>query len=441
MYEIIIGRDEERKRKLGLKGCIFIGKNYVQMGHTYSTANPVFLDVATSHVVYVCGKRGSGKSYTLGVIAEGIAALPKEISQNLAVVIFDTMGIYWTMKYPNKKDKLLLEHWNLKPEGFKNVVIYVPKGFFTKMKSDGLEVDRSFSLNPADLNSEDWLDLFRLTPDDPVGIVISEAIGNLKNKGKEKYDIEEIIDEIKKNKDFKKEIKLAAIARFNNVKNWGIFDKNALSTTYLIKRGEISIIDLSCYSNFPNSWDIKNLVVGVISKNLFMERMKVRKKEEFQELQHELHEFKTEALKMQHYPLVWILIDEAHEFIPKEGNTLATKPLITLLREGRQPGISLVLATQQPGKIHTDVITQSDIVISHRITAQIDIRALEGLTQTYMQESLAASLNMLPHTKGAAVVFDDTNERVFPIQIRPRITWHGGASPVAVHEEELPELK
>ena len=63
-----------------------------------------------------------------------------------------------------------------------------------------------------------------------------------------------------------------------------------------------------------------------------------------------------------------VVVDEAHEFMPNKGKTLATDPLVTILREGRQPGISLVLATQQPGKIHTDVMTQSDTIISHRIT-------------------------------------------------------------------------
>ena len=48
-------------------------------------------------------------------------------------------------------------------------------------------------------------------------------------------------------------------------------------------------------------------------------------------------------------PLIWLFIDEAHEFLVKEGKTAASDALIQILREGRQPGISLVMATQQPG--------------------------------------------------------------------------------------------
>ena len=130
------------------------------------------------------------------------------------------------------------------------------------------------------------------------------------------------------------------------------------------------------------------------------------------------------------------LVHNCHEFLPNEGSTVASGPLITILREGRQPGISLVLATQQPGKMHTDVITQSDIVIAHRLTAKIDTQALGALMQSYMRESLDKQLNYLPTDKGAALIFDDNNERLLPIRVRPRYTWHGGATPSIVVKEK-----
>jgi len=33
-------------------------------------------------------------------------------------------------------------------------------------------------------------------------------------------------------------------------------------------------------------------------------------------------------------------------------------------------------------------------------------------------------------------LFDDTNERMYAIRVRPRFTWHGGASPTALQEPE-----
>jgi hypothetical protein len=134
--------------------------------------------------------------------------------------------------------------------------------------------------------------------------------------------------------------------------------------------------------------------------------------------------------------MVWLIIDEAHEFLPNRGKNAATEPLVTIMREGRQPGISLVLATQQPGKIHTDVMTQSDIVIAHRLTAKIDVDALGMLMQSYMREGLDGYLNTLPPLKGSAIVFDDNNERVYPMRVRPRLTWHGGEAPSAIPKKK-----
>jgi hypothetical protein len=146
--------------------------------------------------------------------------------------------------------------------------------------------------------------------------------------------------------------------------------------------------------------------------------------------------FAREASDESKLPMVWLVIDEAHEFLPREGKTLASDPLITVLREGRQPGISLVLATQQPGKIHTDVMTQADTVISHRLTARLDVESLGMLMQSYMQQGLDKYLNELPSDKGSAIIFDDTNERLYPICVRPRMTWHGGGSPNAIKEKD-----
>ena len=164
--------------------------------------------------------------------------------------------------------------------------------------------------------------------------------------------------------------------------------------------------------------------------------MLARKDEEFKDVERETSYFADEEPQAQEFPMVWLVIDEAHEFLPKDGKTLASDPLITILREGRQPGISLILATQQPGKIHTDVMTQSDTIIAHRITAKIDTDALGALMQSYLRGTLDKELDGLPRTTGAALILDDNNEKMYPIQIRPRFTWHGGSAPTALQKKK-----
>ena len=432
-YDIIIGRSKAQKEKFGKLGTILLAKQYVQMGQLTSLANEVYMDIASAHIVFIVGKRGSGKSYTMGVIAEGLASMPIEVRQNLSIVMLDTMGVYWTMKYPNRKDAQKLRDWNLEPKPL-DVIIFTPVGYYNKYKEEGVPTDYPFSIKPSELSIVDWCISFGIERNSDVGVLIERTINVLQDKKKD-YSIEEIIKAIKADTKSEDNIKNAAENRFLNTETWGLFSKEGVKLADLVKPGKISILDVSCYATVPGGWTIKALVIGLIAQKLFIDRMDQRKTEEFADIEKSIHFFSEK--KVSQMPLVWLVIDEAHEFLKKEGKTTASDALITILREGRQPGISLILASQQPGKIHTDVMTQSDIIIAHRLTAQIDTNALAVLMQSYMREGLDRQLDNLPSQKGSALIIDDQNERIYPVHIRPRFTWHGGGSPTAVKPKKI----
>ncbi|MFH2019792.1 MAG: DUF87 domain-containing protein [archaeon] len=434
MYDIVIGRSKSDSAKYGLRGTILLGKHYVQMGQVTSLSNKVYLDVTRSHVVFVCGKRGGGKSFTMGVIAEGVSDLAEEIKDNISVVILDTMGIYWTMKYPNQKERDLLEEWDIKPKSL-DVTIFTPKGHFKEFKEKGIPTDYPFSIKPSELDIEDWEMTLGLDMNSEEGILVERIITGLNAKGVS-FSIEEIMQGVEKDEKSSQRAKDSAANKFNSAKEWGLFDKEGTPFSDLVRGGRVSILDVSIYATMPRGWDIKALVIGLVSKKLFAQRMVSRRDEEFKTVHETIHYFAEEEEKKMEYPMVWLVIDEAHEFLPVEGKTAASAPLITILREGRQPGISLILATQQPGKIHTDVMTQSDVIISHMITAKPDIDALGMLMQSYMRKGLDKYLDDLPREKGAALVLDDNNERMYQIRVRPRFTWHGGEAPVAIPREK-----
>jgi len=433
MFDIVIGRNEEDKEKYGSEGAILLGKHYIQMGRTTSLSNNIYLDVNRSHVVFICGKRGSGKSWSMGVIAEGISDLPLNVKQNISVILLDTMGIYWTMKYPNRREKKLLNEWSMTEKGL-DVKIFTPKQYHLDYKKKKIPTDFPFSIKPSELDARDWCMTFDIPLNDPVGVLIERTIGLLKEK-KAEYGIQDIIAQILKDKESEKVTLHAAKNRFLNAQDWGLFDKEGTSLKELAMPGQVTVLDVSCYATMENSWNIKNLVIGLIAEKLFIERMIARKNEESKEINKSINYFGDNEVK-QEFPLVWLVIDEAHEFLPVSGKTLATDPLVTILREGRQPGLSLILATQQPGKIHTDVMTQSDIVLAHRITAKMDVDALGTLMQSYMREGLVEQLDHLPKVKGAGIIFDDTNERMYPLKVRPRFTWHGGDEPRALQKKQ-----
>src|SRR5262245_57402933 len=64
----------------------------------------VWLSTAKEQVAAVVGKRGSGKSFTLGVFAEGMALSSgaehvSRQSRPRAVLLFDPLDVYWTTRF------------------------------------------------------------------------------------------------------------------------------------------------------------------------------------------------------------------------------------------------------------------------------------------------------------------------------------------------------
>ena len=434
-WEIVAGRTHEQQKKIGLTGTIFLGKHYVKMENIMSLSNPIYMDVSKPHVMLVSGKRGSGKSYTLGVIAEGMVSLPEHIANNLSCLIFDTMGIFWTMKYPNYRDDKLLRAWGLTPRA-SSVVVLVPYGLFDDYQAKGIPVDVSFAIKPSEISADSWCEMFELNLISGEGTLIERALETVRAK-EDDFDINQLIKAALTDKKATQKEKNVIENRFSAANKWGIFKKEGTDITDLFKGGVVSILDLSAYAQMEGGERIKALVIGLISKKILEQRMAARKAEEIKLISEGGFLFGPEAIAVaeKEAPLVWIVIDEAHEFLPRQGETLASMPLIQLMREGRQPGISLVLATQQPGKIHTDVMTQADIVLSHRVTAKIDIDALNEISATYLPKMLQFYIDELPADKGTAILLDDKLEKIYPMRVRPRFSWHGGEDPSAIKGE------
>ena len=79
------------------------------IGRDIKNNESVYIDASKSRPILICGKRGSGKSYTLGVIAEEICSLDRE---NVVPLIVDPMGIYWCMCEPNSPQREALCLWS-----------------------------------------------------------------------------------------------------------------------------------------------------------------------------------------------------------------------------------------------------------------------------------------------------------------------------------------
>lgn len=421
-YETIVGRTKEDFQKIGTNGIGFIGKHVVGTGEDAHLTTKVLFDLMRPHVILITGKRGYGKSYDAGVFAEEIMMLPSDLKNNLSVVFIDTMGIFWSMKYPNDQQIELLEKWDLQPRGFDSVKVCVPHKQMNEFQKANIPVDFGISISPYEFSSEEWLLAFNLKRTEPAGISLEKNINQLvETNGK--FAIEDLITKIKDDSETSEEIRNALNNMLTVANQWGVFGTEGTSIDEIIKPGQISVIDVSRLRQ-TEAWSVRNLIVATIARKIYYRRLVARKEEEIIKLSGEKSESK--------FPLVWLVIDEAHNFIPSEFDTVSSEPLKTIAKQGREPGVSLAVITQMPNKIHQDILSQADLVFSHRLTSRDDLQSLHSVMQTYLAEDLWKYINALPRWPGAAIILDDNLEKIFSVNIRPRLSHHAGGTAVII---------
>jgi hypothetical protein len=419
----------------------------------------IWLNVDFPHIVLICGKRGTGKSYTLGVIAEGLAA-PRESKvstteepKKYAILIIDTLGQFWQMKFsPTSEDQeqiSSLKKWDLEPRRFQNCNVFVPRGcnkYFQDWKF--------FSLRVSDLDLNDWCGLLgedRFSS--RIGQLMSQVFEKVTAKGyiwierdpetgnvvdsrqvapQKMYGIADLIECLDHDREinskifgFESRTIRALRSRLVDVQSWRIFDGEGTPIEDVFKEGGISVLNLQ-----EVDYSLKSLIVGILVKKIFKNRMEARAREEAKKIS------KSQKKEKGMIPPGWILIDEAHNYCPEEGITAAKDWLIKYAKEGRSLGLGLVATTQQPSSLSNRLSSQIDILISHGLAFSQDINAVEARMlndppSNVKLEGESIDTNVLRRLlrgleRGDALISASGANRMFCVRVRPRIALHGG---------------
>jgi DNA helicase HerA-like ATPase len=117
--------------------------------------------------------------------------------------------------------------------------------------------------------------------------------------------------------------------------------------------------------------------------------------------------------------------------------TAATGPLVDYVKRGRDAGLSLIFATQQPSAVNSKLMSQVDITITHTLGFETDLSAAVARmpTRTSVEyeidnQKVSALSDVLRSLRpGEAVIADGASGRVFIAKMRPRVSAHGGATP------------
>ena len=373
-------------------------------------------------------------SYLLGVLAEELSLH----NTNVGTVVVDPVGVFWSMKYPNKEEKEVkdLPHYDLMPQGLENMRVFIPEGM--KSETPRSTYDALFSIPPSLLTSEDWCLTFKIERFSPTGLLLEKALkklekgykttsGELMKGRKDTYTLNELISCLEndselnsKEKGYKTDSVRALVSRFEAAKGWGIFSDRGTPLSEISKAGQLTVIDTSFLDD-----TVTALVIGILARRL----LAARKIQTRKEAANEPMEKSVESLMENEIPPTWLFIDEAHTLIPG-GNvsTPATTAIVEYVKQGRRPGCSLVFATQQPSAIDTRVLSQLDIILSHKLIFDDDIKAVTKRTPTIipMKYKHPHFLKTLP--VGTALVGDRREEtnRAFVLKIRPRMSQHEG---------------
>lgn len=418
--ETIVGRTKEDYEKFGNTATGYMGKHIVGTGEDAHLTTKVFLDLLKPHVILVSGKRGSGKSYSAAVILEEFFNLEEEFRKKMSFVVFDPVGIYWSMKFPNEVQAHLLKDWSLAPKGFNDIKVYVPEKQLVDYQQAGVPVDGTISIALNELTAEDLILAFNLERTTELAVTLEKNFNSLLESGK-KFGIDDLVDLITSDTKAKKEVKDALISLLDVLSQWGIIKKEGTKVSELIKGGEVIVFDFSRLK----SQEVRTLVAGLITREILHQRILSRKEEELAKITGEKVGIK--------FPITWLVYEEAHNFIPSDKEVSSSEDIKRIAKEGREPGVGLVVISQMPNRIHQDILSQADILISFRLTSKADLDALSAVMQTYVKEDLWKHINNLPRAwSGVSVILDDNLEKIFSVAIRCRQSHHSGGTAIVI---------
>lgn len=418
----------------------------------------VRFDLSAEHVVAIFGKRGSGKSYTLGSLLEGLCVRGSDSTiaytqRRRAALLFDTLGIFQWADIPltEETDQPLLREqytvrkgWDIAPEQL-DICIWQPPEDEEEATSTR---HRTFTIQTSALTADDWgyllgLDIYR----DRMGQLLADAYAKVCYEGwtdgrhhlpRESYTLDDLIACVKGdtelNASYQTETGRAVRQQLATFRRNPLFQGEGTPLRDLLRPGQLAVLVMSHMSDA-----LRFVVMSALIRQVMAARVTASEREKDLLIRPDLTKRERAELQAQvvaSMPPTWVVIDEAQNVLPAERRTTATAMLVKLVREGRNVGLSFMFTTQQPSAVDPRILAQVDTIIAHKLTVQTDIDYIRrnlksnlpdevkygGATLSF--DELLRSLDV-----GQALVSNTETDRTFILDIRPRVSVHGGFSP------------
>lgn len=383
------------------------------LGKVISNGRVIGLDLNECSTISLFGVQGAGKSYTIGSITEMVLRQFSNVNllpAPMASVIFhysDSMDYapeFTSMVYPNDEPGQLAKlkaEYGAEPGSIKDVVLIAPGSQVEQRKAEYPDIEvHSIGFDSSELSVKDWMFLLGAMGNDSTYIKQLKQIMKGCRNNMSLTNIRAGVEDC---------------ANFNNSQRALAQQKLDFAEEYItdgtklqqyLKPGRLIIVDLR--DEFIEKDDALGLFVVML--NIFSGVMQVNGRV--------FNKF--------------IVFDEAHKYM---NNRDLVGSITTAIREMRHKGVSIMIASQDPMSLPTEIIELSSIIVMHRFSSpswvkhvQKAITPLQTLTPTEMSNLGSGEAYLWANKASDKAI----TQRPVKISIRPRVTKHGGDTIQAV---------
>ncbi|HLM70715.1 MAG TPA: ATP-binding protein, partial [Thermoplasmata archaeon] len=285
---------------------------YVGLLRNHSIHVELDINALVQRHVSVLAKTGGGKSYLLGVLIEEL------LRHKVTCIIIDPNGEYGSLRY------------SAEPNGVHARFGVSAQGFAKQIQ----EFSPDVALNPAAKPLT-----FSIRNLDPRDLLVFMGLTNVKTfLGPLRQLIERtsvanpdftIHDLVRGAEAGEGNIAETLHERLEYVEQTKLLGPQGTSLNELVHKGEATLINLRGAAP-----DVQELVVARIALTLFENRKKGK------------------------IPPLFLVVEEAHNFAPQQGQVTCSRVLKNIASEGRKFGLGLCIVTQRPARIDKSVLSQ-----------------------------------------------------------------------------------
>ena len=399
-YEIMIGKTSGSEQ-------------YGILGESINGHRKIAIDLSETNTISLFGVQGGGKSYTIGTVTEMTLKQFSKINllpAPMASVIFhysesmDYAPEFTSMIHPNDEAgqlKKLKEVYGAEPGNIEDVIMLCPVDKVEERQEEYPSIEiHPIAFHSTDLNVQDWMFLLKAVGNESTYINQLRAIMRANRKN---LNLEGLKQSVEASPLLSTSQKALAQQRLAFAEEY-IDDTCKLGT--LLRPGRLIIVDLR--DEFIDKDDALGLFV--IMLNIFAG----------------VKEYQGTRFNK------FIVFDEAHKYM---DNKDLTSTIVTAIREMRHKGVSMMIASQDPMSLPTEIIELSSVMLMHKFNSPQWVKHVQ---KSITQLQTLSSSDMATLSPGEAYLWatkstdKGVTSRPMKISTRPRVTKHGGDTIKAV---------